>query len=732
MRGKNRPMKALATCFCAALAITLIQRPAEAQSLGAGEAPERVYLEADNALIEDRGEGLYIARGNVRMRAGQRVLHADELIYDLTLGRVTARGSVAIFDGDQPAQFADEVELDDQMIEGVALGFATLLENNGKAASAAALRRPDGSVELSDAYYTACDLCEDGERDPTWRLRADRVVRDLENQMVYYRDVRLEILGQPILYSPAFAHADPSAPRKSGFLLPSVDVSNRLGFNYQQPYYWAIGPSQDLTIAPRLMTEANPLLELDWRKRFYSGQVNIETSFTYEQEFNEDDSFGEEELRGHIFGAGRFDLSPRWRWGFGVQAVTDDLYLRRYDYDENPEEFGALYSFDQRTLINQLYVAGRGERFYADTAVLGFDNLNPAAPDGQTPFLAPFTRARADLPFPRWAGGVEARFNAAALQRERGDDYARASAQLEWARPVVLPGGLRLEPFALGRIDAYAVNETDRFGVETDTENFTRALGLAGADLSWPFVRPSATMDIIVAPRLAMVTASGVDDEDVPPNTDSQVLDLDRSSLFSRVRAPGFDVWEDGARADVGFELTARHRVFEARGFAGRSYRLDGDASFDEGSGLFEDESDWVAEIGFNVADFSIDARSRIDAETGELNRVDLDAAFAISRLETTLNYRRIQDDAARRPFEEVRTTAALNLTRRWQLTYEGRFDLETDETRQVRAGVRYRDECTDLRIFYERDNISIGELGPSESIRFEVVLFTLGGVGER
>lgn len=36
------------------------------------------------------------------------------------------------------------------------------------------------------------------------------------------------------------------------------------------------------------------------------------------------------------------------------------------------------------------------------------------------------------------------------------------------------------------------------------------------------------------------------------------------------------------------------------------------------------------------------------------------------------------------------------------------------------------------MRIFYQRDNELISNLEPSESIRFEVVLFTLGGIDGR
>ncbi|MGJ3230902.1 MAG: LPS-assembly protein LptD [Oceanicaulis sp.] len=710
--------------------------PAALAQAGAGPATveaDRVYIEADQ-LEERRNEGVYIARGEVRLSSGARVIYAEEIIYNTVTGRVVARGNVRIFEGGQPAQLADEVELDDDIREGVAYGFATLLENNGRAAAASALRRPDGSVELTDAYYTACDLCEDGSREPSWRLRADRVVRDLDDGMIYYRDVRLEVAGVPVAYSPVFAHADPSQERKSGLLLPSVDVSDRLGLVYQQPYLWVISPYQDLVIAPRVMTEAAPLLELDYRKRFYSGQVSVETSFTYEQEFDEDGFFGPEQLRGHIFADGLFNITPDWRWGFGVQAASEDLYLRRYDYSERPEETSSLFEFEQaRTLINQLFVAGKGDYYYSDVSLVSFDRLTDGFDDGALPYVAPYWRFSADGELPMGLGDLDLSGNAVNLRRDEGDDYSRVSLQASWSRPVIAPGGVRVEPFATGRADVFHQTEAVAGGPDV-TRNFTRARGSAGLDVSYPFVRPGSRYDVILAPRTALIAANGGDPDERPVVQDAVSFDLDRSFLFAPVRAPGFDVFEDGVRVDAGFEGAVRDRlgVYELEAFVGRSYRLDGgEERFGPASGVFEDDSDWVADVSVELGAFYAGATSRIDAETGDINRLEADLGFNAWRLNADFTYFDSSDDAVPGSREELRWSGELVLTDTLSAFYDGRYDLERNEDRRQEAGIVYRDECTLLRVYWERDNIRTGDLGPSNSVKFEVVLFTLGGVAE-
>jgi len=711
-----------------ALAAGLAAPVASAQPDNAVRRGDAVYLDADQ-LIEDRGQGVWIARGAVRMRSDDRVLLADEIEYRPADGRVTARGDVRIFQGDAPAQTANEVELDDELAEGVALGFATLLENNGRAAAAFAIRRRDGSVELTNAYYTACELCEDGSDDPTWRLRARRVVRDIDDQMIYYRDARLEVLGAPIFYTPVFAHPDPSTDAKSGLLIPTVDVSDRLGWSWQQPYLHILSPYQDIVVAPRLMGKVAPLLALDTRRRFYSGQVSLEGSITYEQEFDDDGFFGEEKLRGHLFGEGIFRIDDVWRWGFGAQWASDDLFLRRYDYNEFRGEEGLVLQADDRRLISQLFIKGRGERFYADAAVGRLQSLLENEDDDTLPAFSPVAQLRYRAPIPETLGRLAFDASTAVLEREDGDDYARASAELEWERPVILRNGVRLEPFLLGRIDAYSIRDQG----EPEADRFTRGLGLIGAEASYPLVRETDWGQALIVPRLQISAATGVEEDEVPSNEDSLSVDLDRSLLFERTRAAGYDIWEDGSRVDAGVSFIADAASgLEAELFLGRSTRIEGDPVFEVGSGLVEDGSDWVAEIEVNFGDWRVETRNRIDAEDGDLNRTDLRALGQVWRVGMSAVYTRFGDDeVVREVREQLNTRFSYDINKRWSLEYGALVDLDEDVLRRQQAALVYRDECTDVRLVYERDTFQVGAIGPSENLTVRVTLFTLGGVGQ-
>jgi LPS-assembly protein len=696
-----------------------------------GEEP--VYIEADT-MIEDRENGSYIARGNVVARQNGRTVEADELEYRPADNRVIARGNVSIFSDNAPPQYADEIELDDALGEGLAVGFSTLLENNGRAAAAFAVRRANGSLELTNAYYTACRLGDEGD-EPTWRLRAARAVQDTEAEMIYYRDVRLEVLGIPVAYAPSFAHADPSSDRRSGFLFPAFGVSSRLGAFYGQPYYWAISPYQDLTVTPRVMENSNPLLEAEYRRRFWSGDLGFEFSYTNERDIDSDGNrLNDAEHRWHIFGGGEFDISENWVWGFGVQLASDDFHLRTYDISENYEEYPGLLQPAPRRLMNQLYARGRTDTYYAEFAAAGVQSLREFEIDDRLPVMAPVAELRLTTRTGENLGRLRTIASTAVLTRNDGVDYQRASVSSDWQAQFISRGGLVFEPFAAGRADYYSFEDVPGVlpGNAVTEDSFGRFLGYAGAEVSFPLISSAGDTDTILEPMLQGLIASDASEKARIINEDSRTAELDETLLFDHNRATGYDLWEEGARLTYGLRSTTFWGDDnQLRGFIGQSRRLDGNPVFAANSGLFEDDSDIIVAGEIDLGAFGLMARTRLDSNDGTLNRVDMVASYSSDRFSGQLRYFGFDDSLGRvGTSEEVQLVSQTRINDRWSFVYNLQRDLDAGVNRRQEIGFRYRDFCTDFEVLYQRENLNIGALGPSESIQFRVTLFTLGGVG--
>jgi LPS-assembly protein len=698
-----------------------------------------VYLEADS-VTQDTQANRFIAEGAVEARYGDRTIRADQLIYYPDRDYAEAIGNVTIVEADGTVSFAERAELSANLDNAMATGFSARLSNRTTIGAAYLTRGGDGVNELEQAFYTACRGCNaQGETTtPTWRLKARRVTQDPASEMIHYRNVVLEVKGVPVLYAPYFSHADPSVGRKSGFLLPEVGESSRTGTFAETPYYWNLGPSQDLTIAPRFMTNAAPLVRFEHRKRFHSGETLFQGSLTREQEFDDDGvKFDEEKLRGHIFGDGAFAISDHWSVGFGLERVLgdDDLFFRRYEIDDSDAQRG-LYRRGSRRLMSHVYGLRSTPDSITTVSSIAFQGLRVNDDEDEFPTVLPLANWKHAFNEPYVGGRVETSASAVGLQRAEGVDSRRVSAEVTWRKPVALKSGVLIESFANARADVYSVGDfTTASGDVVGDEVITRGLGYVGTEISYPLGKRQGNFDIVIEPVAQLIAApTGGNDERIP-NQDSTSFDLDEGTLFEPNRSPGYDLWEDGARATLGAraEIRSRDRNRAASLFLGQSFRADDESPFSPVTGLSDSVSDIVGEVALQInRRNTVSTRFRLDND--DLNIQRLETTFRLGAGPASLvgKYIDLGDNTLPdQTREEVTLGAELQLARHWSTYYRVQRDLEEDQDRRSLLGLVYRDDCTRVELVYKKEEFLTGDVGSGESIKLQFTLATLGSFGQ-
>ncbi|HYD89507.1 MAG TPA: LPS assembly protein LptD [Vitreimonas sp.] len=728
--------------LAAALAVSVSSTAlAQTQAPSAPAAPteqsENVLLEADE-LIDDQEARTITAQGDVQVRYQGRTMRSDRLVYDLNTGSIRASGNVQIALEDGSVTYAEEIEADEAMNVGAARELRARLGDSSTLAARQALRHGEGQSELRNVIYTSCPICESGDRPPTWSLRARRAVQNRDTRTISYQGAVLEVVGVPVLYIPYIAHPDPTIERASGFLPPDIGRNRRLGTFYEQPYYWAISPSQDLTASLRLHGNVNPLIGLDYRKRFWSGEMSLETTFTEEQLFDDDgDTFGDEVFRWSAFGEGRFEVNDYWDWGFGLERAYDDQYLRRYDIDGAGERRGPYVGQELR-LLSQLFAIGQSENSYSSIAAISFQGLRTQDTSDLLPLILPFAETDYVLREPVLDGQVRLQANSAVLSRDDNPLTAgtfegstgRVSVSASWRRDMIFGPGMVFSPFAQARGDVYQIETS-----EDEYETFNRGLGLAGAEVSWPFMRPGERFDLIVEP---VVMAAIATDDPLAPlgvNEDSLAFELDDSNLFRPNAAPNYDLWEPGERVSAGVRTTARAHTGESASLLfGRRWRDEQAPGFTPQNNLDGENTDWVAagqvDLGRN---FGAEARVRLEDETLDIQRVDLGVRGAVGRFTGYARYYRV-DEALQfeptDPNEELTTSLGVDLARGWRMQASLTRDLDSDINLRQDIRAIYEDDCTFLEISYTRRETQLGALGPDEGLQIRIGLRSLGVFG--
>ena len=581
-------IRGLAAALVIVCLVSVAAREAAAQQTQNVKAP--VILEADE-LIHDKTRGTVIARGNVEAAQGERVVMADTITYDERTDTVTATGNVILLEPSGEVVFADHMELRDEMKNGLIRNIRIILTDESRFAANGAVRSGGNRTEMSKAVFSSCPLCaKHPEESPLWQIKATRVVHDQRRQQITYTDAFFELFGAPIAYTPYFSHPDPTVKRRSGFLTPSFGGSSQLGSTFRIPYFFNLAPNYDVTLTPIITADEGVVLAGEYRHRIDSGQFKLNASITRpEQRGDNGETLSGRDTRGHIEGVGEFDINETWKWGFDVARSTDDTYLRRYGF--NTED----------TLTSNLFLEGFRERNYAAVNAYSFQGLEVNDDPGDTPIIAPII----EYSFIGDAGRFGQRYtldaNFMELYRTDGTGSTRLSLDGGWRLPFMGAFGDLYSVSASLRGDAYWVNDV----LDPAKANRSKSSGLTGrivpqVALDWrlPLIRDSGTVRQIIEPIVKFTVSPHGGNPGKIPNEDSQSFEFDDTNLFNDNRFSGLDRIEGGPRLSYGLRMGA----YGASGgsttaFLGQSFRTKADNTFEPGSGLENNLSDFVGRI---------------------------------------------------------------------------------------------------------------------------------------
>jgi LPS-assembly protein len=715
-----------AVLTAALIMAALLARPATAQQALPADIP--ALISADQ-ITYDENLAIVTASGNVEISYEDSVLLADSVSYNIRSNLVTASGNVSLIEPSGDVVFADYVELTDDLREGFIRDIRVLMSDQSRLAAASGLRTGGNKTVFKRGVFSPCELCrEDPTRAPLWQLKAAKVEHDQEERVIRYRDVWMEIYGVPVFYTPYFEHPDPTVDRKSGFLAPTLGNSELLGTTYQQPYFWAISPDKDLTVAPILTTEQGVALTGQYRQLFTNGSIDLRGSGAIADRVEEGDTVRKDRLRGHIDSTVRFDFDDTWRGGLDLQRASDDTYLRTYNFSS------------EQTLTSRAFAEAFDGRNYASVNNYLYQGLRSTDNDGESPIVLPLVDFNyiSDPGIGGSTYGLDANFMT--LTRREGRDSRRMSLAANWRLPYYGLIGDVYNLVARVQTDGYWTNgvdpESDAVNPvgPTDSDFTGRIFPQLAVQWRYPWVSHVGDVNQVIEPMAQAVAAPNGANPGEIPNEDSLDFEFDDTNLFSLNRFTGVDRVDPGSRIDYGLKYSISDDEGRySSAFVGQSYRLETDDVFAEGSGLEDRLSDIVGRVQVKPFDeLDLTYRFRLDKDEIRARRSEFDVRVGPPALNLDLGY--IFIDSADRgdefgEREEVNWRIRSRLSQYWSIFGEQRFDLADDQTRRIQTGLTYQDECFYMQAVAQREFFSDREISPEDSVFVNVVFKHLGAV---
>lgn len=718
-------------------------------------ADAKMLLSA-NELVYNRDSERVIVRGAVQINYGGYQMVAQQVEYSQKTGRIVATGEIELIEPGGNKIYADKMDVTDNFADGFIETMRVETTDLTKLAAVNGERRNGEEIILNQAVYTACTPCAvDPNHRSLWHIKAQRIIQNGRTHTVRLENARFELFGKPIVYLPVLEVPDHTVKRKSGFLFPGFRYTQKLGAGVSIPYYWAISPSMDATVTATGLTRQGFLLEGEFRQRFEMGQHVLRfagISQASPQTFTADTVDAQERERGMIGSKADFKINPRWAFGWDVLVQSDNNFSKTYE----------LSTFDGTTLTNQAYLTGLGKRNSFDMRAFYFD-IQDADPDS----LAEKQQAVAQVldyqytaPEPVLGGELTAKVNVTAVERSRQDSYTvlgverfrglegedqRFTAETEWKRTFIIPGGLSLTPLLAARGDAVGISTDQPLGYTGDFTNddaVTRGMLTAGLEARYPILMATANSSHILEPIAQVYLRPNEQYAGALPNEDAQSFVFDATNLFERDKFSGFDRIEGGSRANVGLRYTGTlGNGYGLRAIAGQSFHLGGVNSFatddlvkvGADSGLETDRSDYVTMIGIDAPSGITGSFSgRFDEQDLSLRRTDATLGYEGIQWQSAITYTSIKAQptyGSPTDQDEIQTAAAWRFRDYWSVFGQVTYDINNDTVTRNGIGITYDDQDTLFSIVYQNERDPDDVVANDWSIGARLSFRTLGDI---
>jgi LPS-assembly protein len=658
----------------------------------------QILLQADQVVYDGDAQTV-AAVGHVEIVDQGRILDADRVTYNQKTDTVTADGNVTVTDATGNVAFSNHVVLTDHMRDGALSGFGALIGKSGRLAAASAQRVGGTMVIANQTVYSPCKICnQPGQRTPVWRVKSERVVYDQVKHRIHFTDATLELFGVPIFYAPVLSEPDPTVKYSSGLLAPDIGNSSKIGYFVRLPYYIALSPTNDLTVAPQFSTLGGELVETEYRARWNNSGMWIQGSLAYNPDGGLGGSTGPQ-FYDHLFGAGRFAINDNWRTGFDAEMTNNSAYMRFYDI-----------SYLDR-LANDLFVEDEFGR--SRFALTGYYFQGLRATDMQS--MIPYVLPRLDytfIPTSSVAGG-RLRFdvNSVALSRSNGPNSQRLTSELDWRKPFVFGGGQLWTLIAHARGDMYHLDNNDPVdfpGVPDKSRYVARGIPYLALDWRWPFVADgrSGKSSYVLEPVAQLIAQPYGGNPSGLPIEDADAFEFDDNNLFSVNQLPGYDLVESGPRANVGFIADALFKGGEIQGLLGQTYRLKPDPIFANIAGESGTASDVIGRVSLKFPHFDFTDRLDLDRGDGTLRRHEVYVTGTYGRSSVQVAYVQLPAQALSLGLptrEQVNVQGDINIYQNWQVFAAVERDLLAGKMLDTEYGLGYEDECLAISIAYRR-----------------------------
>ena len=584
-------------------------------------------------------QSILSVKGNVVARQKKAAIYAHQIFYDLERKTMTFKGKVQAQYSTGDHLFCDDAVIDTSLTSGMMHNVRSVLRD-GARLTAQSISKKGKDVHVKHASYTPCHICQD-RLDPLWSLHADHIEYDEKTGKIHYKRPRMKMWGYSLFALPSFGFL---TKRSSGILPVMASYSQELGYYASLPVYWAIGPDQDATLTPYLMTTGGAMLAGEYRYHFPSGlfdvssAVNVPLSHRMYRRWKED-RVNNPSQRGFVHNRWHWDIDAMWRLRSDVWWSGDKTFLSTRPFFGNASAPFLTSDTTLEGFVDHSFVRLRG-LMYQD--LVGFFSQT------SVPYVLPELVYEYSSPLIDKKHRFFCEGKAINLYRNNGRSIRRFVVDSDWSFFDTLPWGQSLFISGVYKGAFYHLSEKkndlnvdkndhpfdhNRSACHAMGKNESRSLvhhnALFFAESRWPLYHHWGTwtpvMQLIVTPPAMNIFDA--------PNEDSQVILFDDRNLFDQTRYLGYDRLDRCSRLNYGYEWLHMGQDGHASFLIGQSYAFSKPNDDLLPVGVRKGFSDIVLRANWNRNDHDIAYRVRLNPYSKQMNFQDMTWSFGSKKL---------------------------------------------------------------------------------------------------
>lgn len=658
-------------------------------------------LKADHVTGDKRKNSL-TAKGNVEVAKGSSIVYANEVIYDKNNATFHAIGNVKVQNIEIGKVWATQGTIKEDFSQGDFSDTLLVLNDGSYLKSPKITRESPLITHLATSIFSTCpnsEISENnqlaGKKRDLLSIKSKNVTIDRDEEVFKIRGGVLRLYNVPFFYIPYLKAPLPTSERKSGLLTPSYRNNTRFGLGFRFPYYIALAPNKELTVAPSFYPNSGQiLLENNFHHLTSYGEYQLNLELANNQVAQSSNVINatqsKKDYRWNLKGQGVFDFTLNTGLNFDIDDTSDSGYMRDYhnDFRAYTQSTATLDYIKGRT-----YYGIRGIKFREFEESENLQNVE------SDQIIIPQINTHIESKPIFFKEKYALTTNTTILSRESGLQYRRMTFIPEINIPISYGGNL-FNVNAKVQSDLYSLENNFKYATANNDYDKNQINYQPEFSVNWrlPLYKKNKSNTIMIEPMANFVSSSFKKNFHDIPNEDSNDNELTISNLFVNDRISGYDRNEVGKRVSYGAKSSIFVDKSEYSLIVGQSYRTN-DKTQDVTIRGFNDnnKSNIVGMLSYQNADlFRLSYSFHLDESNyrNEINEVT--TSFNGERFDVSANYlflRRNHQNETKR--QQLNTTAVFKFNKKYSTKLSLSRNMITGRNLSRAIGFYYTGCCT-------------------------------------